>query len=77
MVLGLQLDTRRLPSDHEAAQDLSLHPDLAVLPDDDALGLSSHGVAFVLLHDVYPLLVRNELLLALPRHADARSDLVT
>ena len=76
MVLYLELDARALASDEAPADDTSLDPYLAVLADDDALRVRAIEALVRDLDDVDVGLVRDELILALPRDADGRADLV-
>lgn len=75
MVLNHELDTSRLSGDHEAAQHLALHPDLAVLTDDHALGIDSAEI-IKSFYDVHRPFICDKLLLSLPSDSNACADLV-
>ena len=76
VVLHLELDARALAGDEAPANDAALDPYLAVLADNDALGIRAIEAFVRDLDDVDVGLVRDELILALPRDADGRADLV-
>ena len=72
MVLDLQLYTCRLSSDHEAAENLALHPDFPILTDLDAI--RDCRIIFIEpFENVHLPLVCDKFLLALPVYSDARS----
>lgn len=75
MILHHELDASWLTGYHKAAEHLALHPDLAVLADDDALRLNSAEIVEPL-YDVHRLLIRDELLLPFPCDTDARADFI-
>ena len=75
VVLDLKFYTCWLAGYHETAKYFALHPDLAILSDDNTF--RTDPVELVeLFYDIHLSLVGDELLLALPEHADGRADLV-
>lgn len=75
MVFDHELDTSRLSGNHKAAQHLALHPDLAVLTNDYALGIDSAEI-IESFYDIHRTFVCDKLLLPLPRDANACANFV-
>lgn len=75
MVLDHELNASRLSGDHKAAQDLALHPDLAVLTNDDAFGVDSAEIVESF-YDVHRPFIRDKLLLPLPSDTNACANFV-
>ena len=76
MILHCQLDTRGFSGDQDVAHDLSLHPELPVLPNGNALDRLLAWEWRVALDDVYNPLVCDQLPRAFPYDSDRRANLV-
>ena len=75
VVLDLKFYTCWLAGYHETAKYFALHPDLAILSDDNTF--RTDPVELVeSFYDIHLSLVGDELLLALPEHTNASSDFI-
>ena len=75
VVLDLKFYTCWLAGYHETAKYFALHPDLAILSDDDTFGTDPVELVEPF-YDIHLSLVGDELLLPFPEHADTGSDFV-
>ena len=76
VIFHLELDTRALAGDEAPTDDAALDPYLAMLADNDALGIRAIEALVRDLDGVDVGLVSDELVLALPHDTDGHADLV-
>lgn len=77
MVLDDKVYACRFARDDHTTSQAPLHPQLTVFTDHNSLRVAAILPSVIALNDFHRLLIRHELLLALPYHLDGRSNFVS